>query len=125
VTEKCSQEVHACQALQLYLLDDLVHGMKLAKVLLCHPIPPVTMGSGEVTGECGERRVGIVPRVEPLLLPPLHLFGHWDVKIRIDTLLELDMDNHTPQNCYFQVRVLHSPVATHGQSQGQSHVGLP
>jgi hypothetical protein len=74
-----------------------VQGMKLAKVLLCHPIPPVTMGSGEVTGECGERRVGIVPRVEPLLLPPLHLFGHWDVKIRIDTLLELDMDNHTPK----------------------------
>jgi hypothetical protein len=58
--------------------------------------PPVRLGNEAVTSECGEWRVSVVPRVEPLLLPPFHRFGLGDVEIRIDVLPILDMDNHAP-----------------------------
>jgi hypothetical protein len=49
-----------------------------------------------VAGECGERRVGIIPKVEILLSPPLHQSGHGDVKIRINSMPEPNMNNHAP-----------------------------
>jgi hypothetical protein len=88
--------VHAHQALLLQLLNDLMQDLQLVEVLLGHPVPPVMMGSGAVTGEYRERRVGIIPQVKPLFVPPLHQFGHRDIEIGIDTLPGLDVDNHAP-----------------------------
>jgi hypothetical protein len=63
-----------------------VHGLQLAEVLLGHPVPPGRQGNGVVTGERGERCVGIVLEVEPLLPSSFHRSGHGNVKIRIDTM---------------------------------------
>jgi hypothetical protein len=78
------------------LLDDLAQGLQLTKDLLCHPVPPIRVGSGAITSECEEWRVSIIPQLEPLLPQPFHRFGHEDVKIRIDTLPGLNVDKHSP-----------------------------
>jgi hypothetical protein len=58
--------------------------VQLADVLPGRPVPTCRQGNGVVIDECGERRVGIIPQVKPLLLPPLHRSEHADVEIRID-----------------------------------------
>jgi hypothetical protein len=52
--------------------------------------------NGAVTGEHGEQHDSIVPQEEPHFPPPIHEFGHGDVKIRTDAMLEHDVDNHAP-----------------------------
>jgi hypothetical protein len=67
-------------------VDDLTQGLRLAEALLGHPVLPGRQGNGVVNGECGEQRIGIVPKVGPLLSPPLHQSGQRDVEIRIDAM---------------------------------------
>jgi hypothetical protein len=73
--------------------------LQLAEIPTSHLVPPGKQGNRAATGEHGEWRGGIVPQVKPLLPPPLHRFGHGNVKIRIDYMPKLDMNNHAPRNC--------------------------
>jgi hypothetical protein len=70
--------------------------MQLAEIFLCHPVTPVMVGSGVVTGEHGERCISVVPQLAPLLSPPRHRFEHEDVEIGINTLPGHKMDVHAP-----------------------------
>jgi hypothetical protein len=109
-------------------LDDLAQGLQLAEALPSHPIPPARLGNGAATNERGERRIGIIPPVQPLLPPPLHQFGHGNAEVRIDAMPRLDMDNHTPQICQFHVLVLRTSDAEEMVRQVKmgvnTHVGL-
>jgi hypothetical protein len=99
-------------------LDNLTQGLQVANVLLGHPISPVGLGDGVVASKHGERRGGIVPQVEPHFLPPVHGFRHGDVEIRIDTLPELDMDDHNPRNSHFHARAMRELDAKRSGSTG-------
>jgi hypothetical protein len=72
-----------------------MQGLHLPEVLCDHHVHLVRLGNGAVAGKHGERLIGLVPHVEPLLPPPFHRFGHGDVKIRIDSLLKLGVGNRT------------------------------
>jgi hypothetical protein len=81
-----------------------------------------------VVGECGEQCVGVVSQVEPVFLPPLHQFVHGGVKIMIDAMPRLGVDNYVPRNCLFHVRALQTldveEVVPHIEMGVNPHVGL-
>jgi hypothetical protein len=48
----------------------------------------------------------VVPEKDPYFLPPVRAFGNGEVKVRIDKLPGLDVDDHTSQNHCFCIRAL-------------------
>jgi hypothetical protein len=56
---------------------------------------------GRLPNELGEHRDNVVPEKDPYFLPPVRAFGNGEVKVRIDKLPGLDVDDHTSQNHCF------------------------
>jgi hypothetical protein len=61
----------------------------------CTPRPTRREANGAATGKRGERYGGAVSQVKPLLPPPLRRSGHGNVKIRVNSMPGLDMNNRT------------------------------
>jgi hypothetical protein len=83
-TEECPQEVCPCQTLLPQLQKGLTHGMQ----------------------QHGERHGGIVPYVKPLLLLSLHRSGHGEVKVRVNSMLRLYMNDRAPKDYQLHIWVL-------------------
>jgi hypothetical protein len=97
-------------------------------VLLGHPVSPGRQGNGTVIGKRRERHKGIVPQVKPLLSPPLHQYGHVDVKIRINAMPEINVNDCASRYCKLCVRVLWmsdmEEIVPHAEMGVNAHVGL-
>jgi hypothetical protein len=105
-TEECPQEVCPCQTLLPQLQKGLTHGMQLPKVLPSHPVPPRRLRNRVATHKHGERHGGIVPYVKPLLLLSLHRSGHGEVKVRVNSMLRLYMNDRAPKDYQLHIWVL-------------------
>jgi hypothetical protein len=88
------------------LLKDLTHRLQVVEVLPSHPIPPGRHGNGVATSNHREWHGGIVTQEKPVSLPPLHRCGHGDVKVEVDTMSRIDMNNCTLKDRPLSIWVL-------------------
>jgi hypothetical protein len=70
-----------------------MQGLQLAEVLLGHPVPLVGLGDGAVNCEHGERAA----QKELYFLPHVRGFKHGEVKVMINAMPGLDMDDSAPK----------------------------
>jgi hypothetical protein len=73
------------------------------EILLGHPVALAGLGDGAVTHEHRERHDSIIPQKEPYFLPPIRGFRHEEVKVRINAMPRLDVDDQASQNHRFRI----------------------
>jgi hypothetical protein len=106
IAKKGLQNLCAHQSSLQQSLNDLPQGLKPTKVRLSHIVPPDGLGDNAATREHGKSHIGVVPQKEPCFPPPDRRVEHQEVKVGINSRLELNKDVHTAQHHLFRVRAM-------------------